>query len=226
MASDPDQNVYSEEDSLVQHDHHDNGPVLLNDVRKESPAKILGICYICCLSLALSPGIIAIVIAADSNITVCAMESHHPYIIALDVWLYVAGCTSMVVILVYIFINCYLTFFASLEMYARIVQLGFSRTHFIVQAVLTTFHTVWAIIGIYMYSQMESPCLESEIGTMILIFAILELLMGCCVSCVMMVIVTNDDRSRIRAVDGIGLNFHRYNTQNDESPQSIPNGKS
>ena len=77
-----------------------------------------------------------------------------------------------------------------------------------------------------MYSQMESPCLESEIGTMILIFAILELLMGCCVSCVMMVIVTNDDRSRIRAVDGIGLNFHRYNTQNDESPQSIPNGKS
>jgi len=226
MAADRDQSAYSEEDALVQRERlDDTGPVLLNDVRKESPAKLLGICYICCLSLALAPGIVAIIIAASTNFGTCDLR-HTNYLVSLDVWLYIAGSTSIVEILVYLYLNAYLTFFASLEMYMRIVQLGFSRGHFIIQVILTVLHTAWGIIGIYMYAaQMTTQCWSSNIGTMVLIFAILELFLCCCVSCVMMIVVANDDRSQINAVGGIGLNFYRYQDRNGDQLMS-PDDKS
>lgn len=185
-------NVYSEEDSLVQ---HQDARLLLADPRNEPVAKCLGGMYVCCFVIALSPCIVAIIIAADyaSSSSIC-LDSSSSYVIALDIWLYVAGCLSIVVVLSCVYLNCYQTFFASFDHYTKISSLLLSRQHFLFQIANSAFHLSWACIGLYMYTvQMSEECQLSDIGTMVLLFAILELLNACCISCCAMCVVSNKD---------------------------------
>merc|ERR1712154_119615 len=165
--------AFSEEDSLVQ---HQDARLLLTDPRNEPVAKCLGGMYVCCFIIALSPCIVAMIIASDYSEASGLCESSS-YVIALDVWLYVAGSMSIVVLLSCLYLNCYQTFFASLAHYSKISSALLSRYHFLFQIANSAFHFCWATIGVFMYArQMSEDCQMSDIGTMVLAFAILELL--------------------------------------------------
>lgn len=192
-----DESLASEEASLVQ--RTDDGPILLNDPRSEPVAKFLGICYIFCFVLALSPCIVALLFAAEysnNESSLVCNNTNSSYLIGLDSWLYTASILAIMVSLTYIALNAYQTFFSSLLIYKKISGFFLSKSHAIFQFLITSFHTTWAIIGIYMYSnQMSKQCQSTDIAAMILVFAILELLNTCCVSCCALCIYTNRERA-------------------------------
>mmetsp|Transcript_66095 Transcript_66095/g.59349 ORF Transcript_66095/g.59349 Transcript_66095/m.59349 type:complete len:231 (+) Transcript_66095:23-715(+) len=199
-ASSDDNDMSSEQDGLVE--HRDASPILLNDPRKEPVAKFLGMCYICCFVLALTPCIVALLFATEyvnnTSSAICQqpLSSVDGYLIPLDIWLYTAATLTIIISLIYIFINGYQTFAASLITYTKISEYLLSTSHGLFQFVITSFHTAWGIIGIYMYSnQMSSECQSTDIATMILLFSILELMNTCCVSCCVCCMVANRDRA-------------------------------
>lgn len=198
-ASSDDNENLTEEDGLVEN-RDISSPILLNDPRKEPVAKFLGMCYICCFVLALTPCIVALLFAYEyvnnESSVICQQPiNNNKYIIPLDIWLYTAAILTIIISLIYIFINGYQTFAASLIIYTKISEFLLSPLHALFQFLITSFHTVWGIIGIYIYcNQMTSECQSTDIATMILIFSILELINTCCVSCCVCCMIANRDR--------------------------------
>ena len=189
-----DEEEATEDSSLVQ-----RAPILLNDTRNEPVAKALGICYILWFVLALAPCIVALLFASEySNFRsslVCNVNNRN-YTVGLDTWLFVASILSILVSVTYIILNSYQTFFASLSMYRKISQSLLSPIHALIQFVITLFHTIWAIIGLIIYTQQMSPqCQQTDVALMILIFAVLELLNTSCVGCCFCAIIGNRDRT-------------------------------
>eukprot|EP00483_Globobulimina_turgida_P009111 UN09129 len=173
--------------------------------------------------IASMPCIVGLVIAAEytSNIgSIICKRYGAEYLIKLDVWLYISCGLGVLASLLYMLLNCYQAFGSSLIVYTQISQILVSQHHALFQIVITLFHIIWAVIGIYIYTnQMSVQCKSSPIGNMILIFCIFELLLTCCVSCCAACMLSNSDRS-ITALTSIGAGFMFTSpNQNNTNPR-------
>eukprot|EP01083_Nonionella_stella_P179559 637802_1 len=204
-----------EDNYLVQ----DPVPINLNDPRGEPVAKVVGICYMCCFLVLLSPCIIALLLAIkyhDGTSSPLCKTNEVEYLVPLDLWLEIGAGVAVIVFVTYFIVNCYQTFYASLKAYTQISQLLVSKSHASSHCMLTTFHAVWAIVGIYMYTnQMPLPCQSSNIGIVILIFCIFQLSLTCCTSfCALMMILNIKDRRRRLGPVGDAFLFNTNSSTN------------
>eukprot|EP01083_Nonionella_stella_P139467 425446_1 len=167
---------------MNRHHKHQKYPFILE--RTDTVPKALAKYHSIWLSLALVPSTIALLFAiqysTSSSSSICEAE----YTISPDLWLFVAGGSSLILAIVYLFVYIYQMYCSSLTMYSKILFALSSTTHQSFQCIMTLFHTIWAIVGLFIYTQqMPYECASSSIGVMILIFSILSLLNTCVAMC-------------------------------------------